>query len=244
MQSPQQLSLDISPQARYRLDDFIQPQADDSQLNLPVVALLKAMACGEGELQCFLYAPTGFGKTHLLQAACVYANEYKQSESLQATGAAYCPLDIWQAYDVDVLNHLEGYSLIALDNVDVCAGKPDWERALFNLINRCRASNTRLLFSANDTPEQLGVSLADLRSRLQWGAVVQIADLTDEQKMQWMQWHSQRLGFVLSDSACAYLIKHGSRHRAQLLQLFEQLNAISLEQKKKITVPLLKSILK
>lgn len=250
-----QLVLDITPHARYQLSDFIVSQSSHAAAdNATVVNVLGAMLQGVGEQQLFLYASEGCGKTHLLQAACASVQHYQPSSSSSSKDnlsrssnninkAAYCPLKQWVDYDVSVLDNLEQYDLIALDDVHVCAGRADWETALFNLINRCRAQQRYLLFSANNAPDALGVSLPDLQSRFLWGTVMAIDELNDEQKHQWLDAQARRLGFVLSEEVCQYIIRHSTRSMHTLLETLNRLNDVSLEQKKRITVPVLKTVL-
>jgi DnaA family protein len=50
---------------------------------------------------------------------------------------------------VELLDNLEQYELVCIDDLHVIAGKADWEEALFHLFNRLRDSGRRLLIAAS-----------------------------------------------------------------------------------------------
>ncbi|VEI48744.1 DNA replication initiation factor [Actinobacillus equuli] len=89
-----------------------------------------------------------------------------------------------------VLDNAEQLDVICLDDLQVVAGDEAWELAIFNLFNQIREQQglfgsghkTLLLISADCPPHQLKINLPDLRSRLTWGEVYQLNDLTDDQK--------------------------------------------------------------
>lgn len=229
-----QLLLQLSLEPRYRFANFIAHQ-QPTVASWSMVDVLSNFVKSSSEQQCYIYAQKHFGKTHLLQALCRYVNM-----APTANKALYCPLKSWVKHDVAILNQLDNYFLLALDDVDAIAGNRQWETALFNLINRARARRSKLVFSASNTPSGLAIQLADLSSRLNWGQVIEIPDFDDDNKIKWLQQTALGMGFKLDKNLAAYIIKHLSRDRGKMLQLLEQANVLSLQQQRKITLPLLK----
>mgnify|MGYP003312998112 CR=1 FL=1 len=64
------------------------------------------------------------------------------------------------------IDSLEGLDLICLDDIDLIASNKDWEVGIFNLINDCLSSNSRLIFSSSKNPSSINFELDDLRSRI------------------------------------------------------------------------------
>ncbi|MCU7811385.1 MAG: DnaA regulatory inactivator Hda, partial [Candidatus Thiodiazotropha sp. (ex Notomyrtea botanica)] len=90
----------------------------------------------------YLWGESGSGKSHLLQAACGLA----QTEGRRP---AYLPLKSEQEIDPAMLDGLEGFSLVCLDDLERITGRKDWEQAIFNLFNLLRETGAQLVVAAD-----------------------------------------------------------------------------------------------
>lgn len=223
------LAMQLHPQ-KYLQDFFWQTNQELKQFLLAFL--------GQEYLETFLYVwgGAGCGKTHLLQASCQAMPHTKS--------VAYCPLSILQKWGPESLEGMDDYALIALDDLDVIAGDPLWEEALFHFYNRIRNNaETKLIVSSHFSPTSSPIHLPDLRSRLSWGMVYQIHPLDDETKICVLQQEALKRGFVLSSEVAIFLLKRYSRNLHRLHQLLDQLDKASLIAKRKVTIPFIKEIL-
>ena len=197
-----------------------------------LLPLLRSQQQADGEPSIYLYGPAASGRSHLLQAAC----------HLQAAGAAlYFPLrQFVNAPAEQVLADIEHMALIALDDLDAVTGDEAWEHALFHLWNRARESGARLLFSANDTPRNLRVSLPDLRSRLSAGVVMQLPEPLDEEKLEILCFRAKRRGLLLSPEVATYILARAPRSLADLMAVLERLDRESLVHQRQLSIPFVK----
>lgn len=115
--------------------------------------------------------------------------------------------------------------------------------ALFNAINRAREASSTVLAAGNAPPAQLALR-EDLRSRLGWGLVYQVKPLTDAEKAQFLHAEAARRGLRVSDEVVWYLLGHVRRDLHSLTALLERLDRASLEQRRAITVPLVREALR
>ena len=122
---------------------------------------------GWTESLIYLWGKHGVGRTHLLQAACLRFEQMGEP-------AVYLPLAELLDRGIEILDNLEQYELVCLDDLQAVAGRADWEEALFHLFNRLRDSGRRLLIAASTSPRELPIKLADLKSRLTLALVFQI----------------------------------------------------------------------
>lgn len=183
----------------------------------------------------YLWGKAGVGKSHLLQAACRRAGEAGQP-------AAYVPLG--QAdLRPEILDGLEGLALVAVDDLDARAGDETWEIALFHLYNRLRQAHTPLLMSADAPPQDLGLRLPDLASRLSWGLVFQLKNLGDEDRLAALQHRAHGRGLTLTPEVGWFLLRRYPRDMAALFSLLDRLDAASLAAQRRLTVPFVKSVL-
>lgn len=224
-----QLPLSFPPREVFNFASYL---PGDNHL---AVAMVAQLAEGAGEKQLYLWSDRGRGKSHLLQAACNHA-------AGRQAAVCYLPAAEMLAQPAELLDGLEQLDLLCLDDVQLFAGHDDWEVALFNLINRVRASGCRLLMSANEVPENLALELADLRSRLVWGPVFQLQVLSDSDKRAALQARAQLRGLELPDNVAEYLLRHYPR---DLFALFERLNALdtaAMALQRKLTIPFVKTV--
>lgn len=184
----------------------------------------------------WLWGAKGAGCSHLLQALCHQLDE-------NGLSAVYVPLQEHVQIAVEMLSGLETLDIVCLDAVDEVAGLPDWENALFKLYNLMTAQAVRLVVTAKCAPAQLAVALPDLASRLQTALVFQVYPLNDDGKKEALQLRARSLGFALPDEVVDYLLVHYSREAGQLFAILRQLDKLSLQRKRRITIPLLKELL-
>lgn len=182
----------------------------------------------------FISGPRGCGKTHLLMAAC-------QSAEKHGLSSTYLPLDELKNLSPDILQNLAELDLVALDNVQAVSGIKEWEHALFSLFNQARERGCKLVFSADRGPASLDMQLADLKSRLTWGAAFQIDPLDDNGKRQLLLKTAERLGLVLKEEAATYLISRCSRDINTLLELLDKLDRASMIAQRKLTLPFVRA---
>ena len=184
----------------------------------------------------YVWGSSGSGKSHLLQACC------HQADLLQHS-ARYVPLSLLQTWDSAVLEGMEDHALVAIDDVDRIAGRPDWEEALFHLYNRICERQAMLIITARVPPLRMGIRLADLRSRLTSALVTPLHELADEDKIVTLQLRAQKRGFELPPSVGQYLVNHCARSMHDLYSVFECLDNASLVAQRKLTIPFVKQVL-
>lgn len=114
---------------------------------------------------------------------------------------------------------------------------------LFNRFNQLRASGGMLVTSGNAAPTQMGLR-DDLATRLAWGLVYQLHPLTDEEKAQALKTHAKERGMKLPDEVVDYCLRYLRRDLPTLMAVLNALDKWSLTEKKPVTVPLLKKLLK
>ena len=115
--------------------------------------------------------------------------------------------------------------------------------ALFNRINEARESGGTVLAAGNAPPARL-VLREDLRSRLGWGLVYQLKALTDDDKRLWLRAEGARRGLGIGDDVASYLLARVRRDMPFLEALVEHLDRHALEQQRRVTVPLVRDMLR
>jgi DnaA family protein len=216
------LPIAIAPHARF--ETYV------AGANEPVLARLAAREAGE---VLWLWGESGVGKTHLLQAAC----------AAEPQRAMYLPLGARSGLVPAVLDGLGGFAMIAIDDVDVVAAAPAWNRALFELYNHQHDTGGRLVFAASQPPGSLGFQLPDLASRLRSSIVYRIAPLDDDGLLQALRLQAEARGLELPDAVGRYLLAHVRRDMGGLSAWLERLDSAALATQRKLTIPLIRETL-
>lgn len=133
--------------------------------------------------------------------------------------------------------------MLVFDNLDAIAGLPDWEACFYQIVNRCRDGEFRLLYSLSGKPEVIEFQLADLRSRLQWGLLVQLPHNGDDEVRHILRQRARLLGFELSSDVISYLMTHHSRSLSSQMAILQMLDNASLAHQRRVTIPLIKQAL-
>lgn len=226
----QQLPLHFEFRANQTFDDFFPGS------NQEVVTHLKQCIKGLGDPQIFLWGKSGQGKTHLLQACCHQAQ-------IQNLSSFYFDLSNAQLPDPLMLNGLDEFGVVCFDNIERIAGNAGWELAFFAFFNRLRDRGHKLIVSASSAPNDIGIQLPDLRTRLNWGLTLKIQPLTDSDRIAALIFKAGQMGFDIAPQAGRFLLTHYDRDLASLWILLGKLDKASLAAKRKLTLPFLKQIL-
>lgn len=203
--------------------------------NQQVLQAVMNLAQGVGDNFLYLYGEAGTGRSHLLQAICHAAPEFKQT-------VVYLPLDASQQVE-GLLRGFEHVQVLCLDDIDQIAGNSVAEEELFHLFNRVRANNNRLIVTASQPPTALPIKLPDLKSRLAWGTAYNMQALSDDQKLAALQLRAKCRGFALEPLVGKFLLRRCPSNMGQLFNTLELLDQASLTQQRRLTIPFVKEVL-
>jgi DnaA family protein len=205
--------------------------------NLRLKSEIERLMSEEDEKFLYLWGPSDSGKTHLLQTI--------SAELSQDLPSIYLPLKLINSYSAQCLENLEYQHLVIIDDIQAIAQNHEWEHGIFHLFNRIRQQQlTTLIISGDTPPKELGLNLADLSSRLQWGACYQVQEPCDELKLKILMERAQAKGFDLPLQVAQYLLSHSKRQLSKLMTILEQIDIGSLEeQRQKISIPFVKKYL-
>jgi len=250
--TPRQLSLRVGLDDDARLDNFFVPNAESTAarvrdyLKSNILRWRQSGRALSGSTRvkdfCWLWGSEGAGCSHLLQAVCHAASSDEAAPNQHVLSAFYLDLSLSDLHP-DILDGLESQDILCLDHLQQVVGKPAWDEALFHLYNRLAHHGGALLVAADNSPQHVQVSLPDLRSRLQSAAVFQLPVLADTDKVAALQMRARLRGFNLGDDVAEFLVRRNQRSMAALFGVLQALDRHSLETGRRVTIPLLKSLM-
>ncbi len=181
----------------------------------------------------YLWGSPGSGRTHLLQSLC-----HKQAAA--DNPAIYIPLADYENYSTAMLEGLSALNVICIDDIHAISGNTEWEIALFDFFNEAKHNQSRIVFSADCSPQELSITLRDLRSRLQSIPVFRIAAMSDKQSIGALIFRARQRGMALNDATAEFIYRRSNRSIEQLMELLDKLDQVSLSEQRRLTIPLVK----
>jgi DnaA family protein len=227
-----QLILPIQPPDANTFENFY-----ISANNFILLQCLKNFSLKVGEPYLYLWGNPGAGSTHLLHACCHAAQQ-------QGFSVAYLPLGtLKKSSSPEIFHGLEAVEMICVDELESIAADRFWQEALFHFYNRLQEQKRYLLVAAKSIPQCLGFSLQDLVSRLASGILLQVRELNDNERLLALQQRARLRGLEFSDEVGQFLLLRLPRQSNKLFSALEQLDRATLSLKRKLTIPLVKTIL-
>jgi len=228
MNKPKQLTFPWNKVNKSSLEGFF-----TSRENSHLLSLLKDSYFLD---DLFIYGTKESGKTFLLQAMC---NSYSSVSKL----SLYIPLKKVMNYGVEIFESLENIDLICIDGIEEVISKIEWEKAIFNLINKALISETRLILTSSKDLKSLNFSLPDLESRIRKIQSYELYPINDKDILDALKYISKLTSINLGDKEARYLVTYSQRNISNLVHILESLDQLSMEMKRKITIPLIKEVI-
>ena len=217
-----QLLLDINVNVPPSLDSFVVGKHAET---VQLLRLFGQRVPGNfGERTVYLWGETGAGKSHLLRSLATAAATRYLNASTPLVEMDFSP-EI-SLYLVDDCQHLDDAQQIAI----------------FNLFNQVREHNGFFVATGWQPPALLAVR-EDLRTRLGWGLIYQLHGLSDEEKIATLNSAANARGITIPPGVLPYLISHYQRDMPALSNMIEALINFSLENKRPITLPMLRELM-
>ena len=128
-----------------------------------------------------------------------------------------------------------------MDDVDRIAGHPASQQKLYQIYNSIIERGGKIIFTGrtSDLPD-----LEDyLKSRLQWGMTAEIQTMDDATSAKLFEKLGRDLGVEVPEKTIAFLLNRIPRDFPSIKSAVTRINEESLKQKKKVTLPLVKTAL-
>lgn len=231
-----QLPLKIGLREEVCFDTYI---AEEEGVAFKLAQFQQSLSDRQNDESFYVFGEDGTGKTHLLQAACRFVTEKNRA-------SVYLPLaDSSLPLIADVLHGLEQTPLVCLDDVDHVMGDKDWELALANLIMRSKALGHQVVMSGRDDITSWSIETTEWLQALMSVMPIALKPLTRKQDIVLaLQRHAQKLGFELPIEVGNYLVKQFSNDLQELLSVLKLLEQASFVEKRRMTLPFVKHILR
>ena len=212
-----QQSIPLEFRASYKRHDFIMGESNKYAINW----IDKFPSCKEEGL--IIIGPKSSGKSHLVRVLKLKSN-----------------FVIRQAEDIN----RESFNIIRPQNLII----EDIEKIInhkffLHVINVLKEKNYKIILTSRESLKNLEIELQDLKSRLFVLPQANILLPTDDVLLGIIFKLAKDKGLKVSEDVSKYIISHIERSYQSANSMIKQLDEISLQRKKNITIPLVKELL-
>jgi DnaA family protein len=176
----------------------------------------------------YVWGLPGSGKSHLLKA---------MREGLREQGAQVGWLDSDVHADIP---YQEFWAAVIFDDVHLYTAAQ--QHTAFTWFVNAQTQQRPVIAAGDLAPAGLHLR-DDLRTRLGWGHIYGLSLLTEPERRAVLRQSADERGLFLSDEVMDFMLTRFSRDLGSLMELLDLMDGYSLQNKRAITVPMIRSMM-
>ena len=229
---------------KYTFDNFVVGGSNE-------LAYAAALAVAEAPMErynpLFIYGGVGLGKTHLMNAIGNYVLERDPSKTviLMTSESMTNQLieGIARKNTTELRNKLRSADYLMVDDIQFLAKTKATQEEFFNTFNELRENHKQIVISSDRPPKEIPEIEARLRTRFEWGLIVDIQKPDFETRMAILQRKAADDGIEVPYEVLEYIARNVNSSIRALEGCLASLNAHSKLMGAPITLELTQSAL-
>ncbi|MBP8016770.1 chromosomal replication initiator protein DnaA [Candidatus Gracilibacteria bacterium] len=211
---------------KYRLDNFIIGPSNQ----LPFAACeAVSRKPGTAYNPLYIYGDVGLGKTHLLQATGnAIKSKFKDKKIIYTTADRFTTdyVTSVKKRTVDKLREkYRGIDVLIIDDVQFLSGKKQTQEELYNIFNIMYEQNKQIVLSGDRAPRELSELEPRLRSRFEWGIIVDIGAPDFETRLAILQEKARNKEFIIPQDVAEFIAYNTGSNVRELEGILNQIIA-------------------
>jgi chromosomal replication initiator protein len=178
---------------KYTFDSFIVGACNQLAY---AAALGVAQNPGHSYNPLFIFSGAGLGKTHLLQAIghVAQANHYRVLYASAEQFTNEFIIAVQERKTRDFRKKYRSVNMLLIDDIQFLSGKGQTEESFFHTFDELHNANHQIVISCNCPPKSIPLLHDSLRSRLEWGLIVDIKPPDPETRLAILQAKAKQKG--------------------------------------------------
>ena len=233
---------------RYTFDTFV-VGSNNKMAHAASVAV--AESPGEAYNPLFIYGGVGLGKTHLMHSIAHYVLE-KNSEAkvLYVTSELFTNElieSIRNGNNSTMTKFREKYrniDVLLIDDIQFIIGKESTQEEFFHTFNTLHGAKKQIIISSDKPPKDMEILEDRLRSRFEWGLIVDISAPDFETRMAILKKKEELDGYYIDDEVIEYIAQNVKSNIRELEGSLNKIMAYANLENKEINLALAEKVLK
>jgi chromosomal replication initiator protein len=196
----------------------------------------------------FIYGGTGIGKTHLMHAIGRSLLDNYGRMNIVYTSSERFMNDMIACLKNGRINqfhrHYRTADVLLIDDIHVLGGKERTQEEFFHTFNELYEHQKQIVISSDSSPKGLSGLFERLRSRFEWGLIVDVQPPDLETKMAILDKKAESEGVHLPDDVRSYIANKTKSNVRELEGALTRLIAVSSLTGEPITLPMAQQALK
>ena len=196
----------------------------------------------------FIYGGVGLGKTHLMHAIGISLLEqfpgmrvvYTSSERFMNEMIGCIKSDRMPAFH----RYYRSADVLLIDDIQILSGRERTQEEFFHTFNELYEHQKQIVISSDSAPKSTSGLVERLRSRFEWGLIVDIQPPDLETKMAILDKKSESEGIALPEDVRVYIATKTKSNVRELEGALVKLIAYSSVTGTPITLPMAQQVLK
>ena len=233
---------------RYTFDTFV---VGSNNKMAHAASLAVAESPGEAYNPLFIYGGVGLGKTHLMHSIAHFVlQKNPNAKVLYVTSETFTNelIDsIRNGNNSTMSKFREKYrdiDVLLIDDIQFIIGKESTQDASFHTFNALHGAKKQIVISSDKPPKDMEILEDRLRSRFEWGLIVDISSPDYETRMAILRKKEELDGYSIDNEVIEYIARNVKSNIRELEGSLNKIMAYANLEKSEINLALAEKVLK
>ena len=235
---------------KYTFDTFV-VGSNNKMAHAASVAV--AESPGEAYNPLFIYGGVGLGKTHLMHSIAHFIlQKNPETRVLYVTSEIFTnelieSIRSGNNADMTMTKFREKYrniDVLMIDDIQFIVGKESTQEEFFHTFNALHGAKKQIIISSDKPPKDMEILEDRLRSRFEWGLIVDISAPDYETRMAILKKKEELDGYYIDDDVIEYIAKNVTSNIRELEGSLNKIMAFANLENCEINLALAEKVLK
>ena len=233
---------------RYTFDTFV---VGNNNKMAHAASVAVAESPGEAYNPLFIYGGVGLGKTHLMHSIAHFVLQKNPSAKVLYVTSEYFTNELIDSIrngnNSTMSKFREKYrniDVLLIDDIQFIIGKESTQEEFFHTFNALHGAKKQIVISSDKPPKDMEILEDRLRSRFEWGLIVDISSPDYETRMAILRKKEELDGYKIDDEVIEYIAKNVKSNIRELEGSLNKIMAYANLEKSEINLALAEKVLK
>ena len=233
---------------RYTFDTFV---VGNNNKMAHAASVAVAESPGEAYNPLFIYGGVGLGKTHLMHSIAHFVLQKNPSAKVLYVTSEYFTNELIDSIrngnNSTMSKFREKYrniDVLLIDDIQFIIGKESTQEEFFHTFNSLHGAKKQIVISSDKPPKDMEILEDRLRSRFEWGLIVDISSPDYEPRMAILRKKEELDGYKIDDEVIEYIAKNVKSNIRELEGSLNKIMAYANLEQKEINLDLAEKVLK